>query len=241
MQDIASMNTYATSYRTGVRPTITIEKPDKQAPAALKTYTVERVDAPSSSLFYKVSKRLFDIVFAVLGLTVTALPMLIIAIAVACDSKGGIIFRQERLGKDGKPFIIHKFRSMRSDAEACGAQWADADDPRVTRVGKFLRASRLDELPQLYDILVGNMSLIGPRPERACFYEQFETYIDGFSQRLLVKPGLTGLAQVNGGYDLLPEEKIVYDVEYIKNHSLAMDIKIILKTIAIVFTHDGAR
>jgi lipopolysaccharide/colanic/teichoic acid biosynthesis glycosyltransferase len=108
-------------------------------------------------------------------------------------------------------------------------------------LGAKLRKSRLDELPQLFNILKGDMSIVGPRPERACFYDEFEKYIPHFRQRLTVRPGLTGHAQVNGGYDLKPEEKIVYDMEYIANRSLRMDIQCIWKTVLVVFSHDGAR
>ena len=134
-----------------------------------------------------------------------------------------------------------KFRSMRLDAEENGPQWADKDDPRCTHLGRVLRKSRLDELPQLWNILKGDMSFVGPRPERKCFYDEFETYIHGFHNRLIVKPGLTGWAQVNGGYDLKPEEKIVYDMEYIQSCSIGMDLKCLLKTVRLVFTHVGAR
>lgn len=117
-------------------------------------------------------------------------------------------FKQERLGINGKPFMIYKFRSMRLDAEENGPQWADEQDPRCTHFGQILRRTRLDELPQLYNILRGDMSFVGPRPERAYFYREFEKYIPGFSNRLLVTPGLTGYAQVNGGYSLKPEERL---------------------------------
>ena len=130
---------------------------------------------------------------------------------------------------------------MRLDAEKNGPQWADKDDPRCTRLGRILRKSRLDEIPQLWNILKGEMSFVGPRPERQCFYEEVETYTHGFSKRLLVKPGLTGYAQVNGGYELKPEEKIVYDIEYIHKQSVLMDLWCIFKTVKLVFTHEGAR
>jgi lipopolysaccharide/colanic/teichoic acid biosynthesis glycosyltransferase len=136
---------------------------------------------------------------------------------------------------------MYKFRSMRTDAEDDGPQWAQKDDERCTKFGKFLRKTRLDELPQVINILQGNMSLVGPRPERAYFYDEFEKYIPNFRQRLQVKPGLTGLAQVNGGYDLMPEEKLVYDLEYIENRSLWMDIVCMVKTVRLIFTHEGAR
>lgn len=190
---------------------------------------------------YLLVKRIFDVAVAATAGAVSLVPMLVIGLLVRLDSHGSALYRQERLGKDGKPFVMLKFRSMNEDAEADGPRWADKDDARCTRLGQFLRKTRLDELPQLYNILVGDMSFVGPRPERACFYEEFEKYIPNFRDRLLVQPGLTGHAQVNGGYDLLPEEKIVYDLEYMANRSVKMDLQCIFKTIAIVFTHDGAR
>ena len=135
---------------------------------------------------------------------------MIIALVIMIDSPGSPIYIQERLGKNGKPFRMYKFRSMRLDAEDNGPKWADLKDERCTKVGYVLRKCHLDELPQLFNILKNDMSFVGPRPERACFYDKFETYIKGFSNRLEVMPGLTGYAQVNGGYDLTPEEKILY-------------------------------
>ncbi len=196
--------------------------------------------AKPSQLFL-AGKRGFDIIIALLAGAVLILPMLILAILIRIDSPGPALFKQERLGKDGKPFIMYKFRSMYLNAEINGPQWARKDDQRCTRLGHFLRNCRLDELPQLWNILKGDMSLVGPRPERACFYEQFETYIPGFRRRLQVKPGLTGLAQVNGGYDLLPEEKIVYDMRYIGQQSFRLDLYCIAKTASLIFTHKGAR
>lgn len=194
-----------------------------------------------SSRVYLLAKRAFDIVLSAVLLILLAIPMLMIALLIRTDSPGPALFRQERLGKDGYPFAILKFRSMHMGAEKNGPQWADKDDPRCTRLGKILRKSRLDELPQLWNILKGEMSFVGPRPERSCFYEEFETYIHGFSKRLLVKPGLTGYAQVNGGYELRPEEKIAYDIEYIQKRSVSLDLWCILKTIKLIFTHEGAR
>lgn len=190
---------------------------------------------------YLVYKRCFDFTFALLALIVLAIPMGIIAAIIALDSPGGPIYRQERLGKDGKPFLICKFRSMRMDAEKDGPKWAERSDDRCTRFGALLRKTRLDELPQLWNILRGDMSFVGPRPERAYFYRKFEQYIPGFSNRLMVTPGLTGHAQVNGGYSLKPEEKIVYDMEYIEKRSVRMDLKCIIKTICVVLCGDGAR
>ena len=183
---------------------------------------------------YLFLKRLMDIILSATGLVILLLPMVIIGILVKLDSKGPVIYSQKRLGKNGKPFVMYKFRSMIVEAEANGPKWADEDDQRCTKLGKMLRKSRLDELPQLYNIL-------GPRPERECFYIEFEKSIPGFKNRMAVKPGLTGYAQVNGGYSLLPEEKIVYDMEYIANRSLRMDLQCIWKTVRVLFSHEGAR
>lgn len=190
---------------------------------------------------YLFGKRAFDVIASLLAGIVLCIPMAIIALIIRLDSPGPAIFKQERLGKDGKPFVMYKFRSMGLNAEVNGPVWADKDDTRCTRVGRILRNARLDELPQLWNIFVGDMSIVGPRPERACFYDQFETYIPGFRDRLQVRPGLTGLAQINGGYDLGPEEKIIYDMEYIRSRSWLMDLKCIVKTVRLVFTQEGAR
>lgn len=192
---------------------------------------------------YLMVKRVLDVVLSLVALVALALPMALIALAVKLDSPGPVFYRQERLGKNGKPFQLVKFRSMRIDAEKAGAQWAKDNDPRVTRVGHFIRACRLDELPQFLGVVKGDLSLVGPRPERAVFYKAFEKYIPGFKQRLMVTPGITGLAQVNGGYNLRPEEKIIYDLKYIKQQSISLDAIILLKTVKIVLlgTKGGGR
>lgn len=205
-----------------------------------KIYRVQPVK-PSVSAFFRLIKRTTDIAVALAVAVFGAVPMLLIALLIKLDSKGPVIFRQERLGKDGKPFVMYKFRSMHVDAEVNGPQWAEKEDDRCTRVGAILRKTRLDELPQFFNILKGEMSLVGPRPERPYFYDEFESYIHGFRNRLVVRPGLTGWAQVSGGYDLLPEEKIVYDMEYISKMSVGMDLRCIFKTVGLVFTHEGAR
>lgn len=205
-------------------------------------YFIEPLHEIPSKPVYRFFKRLFDILFSALALILLALPMLVIAIVIKCTSRGTVFYKQDRLGLNGRCIRIIKFRSMHMNAEANGAQWSKGDeDRRIYPFGLCLRKTRLDELPQFWCILKGDLSLVGPRPERECFYKEFETYIHGFSERLKVKPGLTGLAQVNGGYDLPPEKKILWDVEYIKNRSLWNDFKIIYKTIAVVFTHDGAK
>ncbi|MCQ2385796.1 MAG: sugar transferase [Clostridia bacterium] len=191
---------------------------------------------------YDFFKRLFDIVLSLIGMVVLAIPLAILSLLVVLTSKGSAFYTQTRLGLDGKPFRILKLRTMVDNAERDGAQWsAGDDDPRITRFGRFLRKARLDELPQLFCCFIGTMSFVGPRPERPCFYCEFEKYIHGFHQRTKVKPGITGWAQINGGYDLRPEEKIVYDIEYMKKRSLWMDFKILLGTFSIIFTHKGAK
>ena len=130
---------------------------------------------------------------------------------------------------------------MRTDAEKFGAQWAEKDDPRVTKVGKFIRKTRIDEIPQLFNIFKGDMGIIGPRPERPGFTKEFEETYGHFVYRLAIKPGLTGWAQVNGGYEIDPGEKLKYDIYYIKNRSLLLDIKIVFMTVKVIFTGDGAR
>lgn len=205
-------------------------------------FFIEPLPQLKTKYVYDFLKRTVDILLAILGIVITALPMLIIALMIKIKMGGTIFYRQTRLGLNGKEFNIIKFRTMKMDAEADGAQWSDgASDPRITKLGAALRQYRLDELPQFFNVLVGSMSLVGPRPERPCFYEAFETYIHGFSQRVAVKPGITGLAQVNGGYSIRPEEKILYDIEYIKKRSLWLDFKILLETVGIVLHHKDAK
>ncbi len=204
-------------------------------------YYVKEDVIVKESIIFSIIKRLFDLISSIIAVIILFIPMIFIAFAIKINSPGPIIYRQERLGVNGKKFYINKFRSMRNDAEKNGPQWADKDDVRVTKVGNFLRKSRLDEIPQFFNVIKGDMSLIGPRPEREVFYKEFSSYINGFDKRLLVKPGITGLAQVNGGYENLPEEKIIFDVYYIENMNLKIDVKIIFETIKIVFSHEGAR
>lgn len=227
--------------RKGKRVAVAIEERQDTAPAIHKLPLREEDVIVSGSGFYLCSKRIFDIVMALVCTVILFVPMVFIGAWVWLDSKGPALFRQERLGKDGVPFTMYKFRTMYINAEENGPQWAKPDDERCTRLGRMLRKTRLDELPQLFNILRGDMSFVGPRPERQCFYEIFETYIPGFRLRMMVRPGLTGHAQVNGGYDLLPEEKIVYDMEYINKRCWKMDIQCLIKTVMVVLTRSGSR
>ena len=180
-----------------------------------------------------IVKRLIDIVFSVFALIVLSPLMLTIAVIIRLTSPGKALFRQERVGRAGKPFNIYKFRSMRADAEErVGHVWAETDDPRQTSLGKFLRRWSLDELPQFFNVLKGDMSLVGPRPEMSGLIDTFSESIPHYLARQRVKSGMTGWAQVNGlrGNTSL-EERISYDRHYVENWSLVLDIKIILKTL----------
>ena len=191
---------------------------------------------------YLVFKRIADVILTILASPFIIILVAIFAVAVKVDSKGPAFYTQTRIGKDQKEFKIYKLRSMRTDAEnETGAVWAEKDDPRVTKVGRFIRKVRIDELPQFFNVLIGDMSIIGPRPERADLTWQFEREIPGFANRLLIRPGITGWAQVNGGYDISPAEKLAYDTVYINNMLLKQDMVIVGKTIGVIFTGHGAR
>ncbi|WP_095902654.1 sugar transferase [Clostridioides difficile] len=193
------------------------------------------------TVLFDLYQRIMDLVLSIIGLVI-GLPLIaIFGILIKIEDKGPITYKQERLGKCGRRFYIYKLRSMRTDAEKFGAQWAEKDDPRITKVGKFIRKTRIDEIPQLFNILKGDMGLIGPRPERPNFTVQFNEEIPGFINRLAIKPGLTGWAHVNGGYEITPEEKLKEDIYYIKNRSILLDFKILFKTVKVVLTGDGAR
>lgn len=190
-------------------------------------------------------KRIFDILCAFI-LIVLSLPiMLVTALLIKLESRGPALYRQERVGLNGKTFLVNKFRSMRTDAEKDGRPiWAAANDARVTRIGAFIRKVRIDELPQLFNVLKGDMSLVGPRPERPFFVEQLTAQIPYFAARHSVKPGVTGWAQVRYQYGSTIEdsqEKLQYDLYYVKNHSLFLDIVILFETVFVVLTAKGAR
>jgi sugar transferase (PEP-CTERM system associated) len=189
-------------------------------------------------------KRTLDLLLAIVGLVV-ALPILIIvAIAVRLSSTGPALYHQQRVGKDGRTFTIHKVRSMRTDAEAnTGAVWSKAGDPRVTRVGRFLRRTRLDELPQLWNVLIGDMSFVGPRPERPEFVSKLTEQIPFYGQRHVVRPGLTGWAQVRHEYGSSVEDalqKLQYELFYVKHMSVALDLLIVFETIKTVLVRQGS-
>jgi lipopolysaccharide/colanic/teichoic acid biosynthesis glycosyltransferase len=216
-------------------------------------------------------KRLLDIIGAAFGIILTIPVFIIIPIVIKLDSPGPVFFSQERIGKNrrrndrrsmnmattterrnndrrqnpgyGMPFVIYKFRTMRQDAEKLtGPVWARKKDPRITRIGAILRATRIDEIPQLFNVLKGEMSLVGPRPERAFFIGKLRESISDYEKRLLVRPGLTGLAQVEHKYDESEADtviKVKYDINYIRNLNIVNDFKIMLKTIYVVFAAKG--
>ena len=189
-------------------------------------------------------KRSFDFVMACVGL-VLALPlMLVTALAVWLETGRPVLYRQERVGENGRPFTLLKFRSMRTDAERGTPIWAKDNDDRVTRVGRIIRMTRLDELPQLWNVLVGEMSFVGPRPERPFFVEQLTAQIPFYSQRHAVKPGITGWAQVKYRYGASVEdamEKLRYDLYYIKNLSIGFDMTILVDTVKVMLFRKGAK
>jgi sugar transferase (PEP-CTERM system associated) len=199
----------------------------------------------SVSPLLRLLKRVTDIGLSGLGLLLTAPLIPVIAVLIKLESYGPVLFAQERMGQNGKPFMLYKFRSMRVDAEvATGPVFAVDHDDRITRVGRLLRTTRLDELPQLFNILKGDMSFVGPRPERPFFVEHFQKDIPYYIQRLSVKPGLTGWAQVNYAYCSTTEDtmqKLRLDLYYIKHMSLLLDLSILLRTVKTVMLRQGAR
>lgn len=190
---------------------------------------------------YKGFKRLTDFFLSIV-LLIPAIPIcLISAIFIILETNGNPLYVQERVGLNGDKFKIYKLRSMYSDAEKDGHKWAEKEDSRITKVGSIIRKTRIDELPQLINIIRGEMAIIGPRPERPEFIEEFLKEIPDFNDRLAVKPGITGWAQVNGGYELSPKEKLQYDQYYIAHEGLKLDTLILFKTIKVVFTGEGSR
>ncbi len=195
--------------------------------------------------FMRAYKRIYDIIFSTVGLIIAAPLFPILAVIIKRDTPGPVFYKQLRVGENEIEYFVYKFRTMGQDAEKqSGAVWAQKDDPRVTRVGQFLRKTRLDEIPQLYNVLKGDMSFIGPRPERMAFVERLKETIPFYSTRHFVKPGVTGWAQVCYPYGASDEdalEKMRYDLFYIKNYSVFLDFRIIIDTIRVVLTGFGGR
>ena len=193
---------------------------------------------------YLSTKRTLDLVVIAAVLPFVAVIMAITAVAIKLESSGSVFFWQKRVGMDGKTFNMMKFRSMTSDSEAKGSQFAQSNDMRVTRIGKFIRKFRIDELPQLWNVVKGDMSIIGPRPEQESFVNEFNQTIPNYRMRHLVRPGITGLAQTEQGYVADANgtvTKLKYDLYYIKNISFMTDFQISLKTIYTILTGFGAR
>ncbi|MCV3315597.1 sugar transferase [Pediococcus ethanolidurans] len=187
-------------------------------------------------------KRIFDLTVGLIGTVLSSPIVLVVAILVKLTSKGPAFYKQERVGLMGKSFNVIKLRSMYQNAEArTGVVWAQKNDPRITPIGRFMRKTRVDELPQFWNVLKGDMSLVGPRPERPVLTEEFSRQFSDFPKRLRIIPGITGYAQINGGYDITPDEKCKLDNYYIEHFSVWFDIKMLLGTVKIVFTGDGAR
>ena len=203
----------------------------------LNDLLVFMIDRMKLTFEQRFVKRIFDLLVSLLALILASPFLLISAILIKASSKGPILFKQERVTLDNKKFKIYKLRTMKQDAEVkTGPVISGKNDPRVTPIGRFLRRSKLDEVPQFINVLMGDMSVVGPRSERPEFTEQFEQEIPAYAERFSVKAGITGLAQVAGSYDTTPEDKLRYDLLYIKNYSLLQDLKIIAQTIRTIFT-----
>ena len=212
----------------------------------LQPSSVVFADGFTQAVLRPTSKRLFDILVSLMLLVIASPVMIVTAIAIALESRGvgPIFYHQDRVGR-GKVFRVHKFRSMRVDAEQNGvAQWARKDDDRVTHVGRIIRTTRIDELPQLFNVLMGDMSFVGPRPERPQFVKTLSEQIPYYDLRHHVKPGITGWAQVCYPYGASADdarEKLEYDLYYLKNYSLFLDLTIILQTLQVVIWGKGSR
>ena len=220
---------------------------DEQKTKNYENYFAEEIDKYKSTinfqpkLVYEFFRRTIDIVFSLIAIVPATILIFILCIVIRIESQGNPIFSQVRVGKDGKLIKIHKLRSMRKDAEANGQKWAEENDPRITKVGKILRKYRLDEIPQFYDVLIGKLSLIGPRPEIPALTKQFNEETPGFVTRLLVRPGLSGWAQINGGYNITPEEKWKKDNYYIEHRGLKLYGYIFMRTIGVISTGENAK
>jgi exopolysaccharide biosynthesis polyprenyl glycosylphosphotransferase len=188
----------------------------------------------------KAIKRVLDVILALAGAVISSPIMLLVAIFIKMSDGGNVFYTQERVTEGGNNFNLIKFRSMKMNAEKLsGPVLATDKDPRITGIGRFIRATRLDELPQLFNIIKGDMSIVGPRPERPFYVDKFEKEIPDYKYRTAVKAGLTGLAQVLGKYNTLPEDKVRYDIIYIKNYSILLDIKLMFQTVKIIFMKES--
>lgn len=194
---------------------------------------------------FKKFKRILDLILSILGLTITLPISILVAFLIKTTSRGPVIYKQKRVGKRGAIFEIYKFRTMNVDAEKeTGAVWARENDPRITPIGRILRKSHLDEIPQLFNVIKGQMSIVGPRPERPEIVRDLKTLIADYEQRLAVKPGITGLAQIYHKYDETIEDvkkKIKYDLMYIKRMCWLIEIKILAQTFIAVVSNKGTR
>ena len=196
------------------------------------------------TVWYEVTRRALDVIGSLLLLAFALPLLLLIAFLIKVDSTGPVLYRQSRVGLHGRIFTMLKFRSMRVDAEVAGPCWATDRDPRMTRIGAFIRATRLDEVPQLLNVLRGDMSLVGPRPERPHFVQQLAAIIPRYNERTHVLPGITGWAQINYPYGASVEDaraKLAFDLFYINNRALLLDLRILLRTIPVVLFRIGAR
>jgi sugar transferase (PEP-CTERM system associated) len=196
------------------------------------------------SASYDFAKRFVDILVSAVGLLVLLPFFLLIAMLIKFDSRGPVMYRQFRVGIRGRPFVIWKFRSMKQDAESLGPQWAQTEDPRITRVGRLLRRSRIDELPQLINVLRGEMSLVGPRPERPMFVQDLRTVIPYYDLRHTVRPGITGWAQIKFRYGASAEDahmKFQYDLYYVKRLSFLLDVRVLVQTMRVMLLGEGAQ
>ncbi|MDQ6600120.1 sugar transferase [Bacillus salipaludis] len=203
---------------------------------------VVSIKPPLLNVSQKISKRIFDVMVSAVLLVIASPFFMILFFLIPLTSKGPAFFKQERIGLDGKPYWIYKFRSMIQDAEKrTGPVLATDKDPRITLVGRIIRAVRLDELPQLINVLKGEMSLVGPRPEREYFINQFKQTLPDYPYRLTVKPGITGLAQVLANYTTPVEDKLRFDLLYVRNYSFTLDIKILFQTIRVVLQREQAQ
>lgn len=198
----------------------------------------------SGRILSSAAKRIFDILASSLLLVLTLPVILLFALLIRLDSKGPAFFRQTRVGLYGQDFELLKLRSMKLDAEIDGARWAEHDDPRVTRVGRFIRKFRIDELPQVWTVLMGRMSFVGPRPERPNFVNDLEEHLPFYAERHMVKPGITGWAQINYPYGASVEDarqKLEFDLYYAKNYTPFLDLLILLQTVRVILWPEGAR